>query len=310
MTRTRQEIIAQIADQRRQQNVSLLRIYNYYRIVLGVSLLVFFIREIGERQLGTLAPNYFVFTAAAYIVVNALFAGASLLLPVRMLDRQLLGFFIVVADSLVLALLMHFSEGVSSGLGALLIVSVAAGSILVMGRIATLIPAVTTIAVLYEEFYLSLIPDTPPPDFFQAGLLGALYFGTSLFIQEVSRRLQASEITALQRAAEVAALERLNRLIVQRMRTGIVVLDEHGSVSLRNEAAQDLLGLEREDEDPTLPDVLFSAWQRWQNDGNHRPEPFWPAPDAPEVRVSFSQLAQQRPRSRTTPPCSSPTAPP
>lgn len=51
MTRSRQEILAQIADQRRRQNVSLLRIYNYYRIVLGVSLLVFFIREIGERQL-------------------------------------------------------------------------------------------------------------------------------------------------------------------------------------------------------------------------------------------------------------------
>ena len=134
MTRSRQEILAQIADQRRRQNVSLLRIYNYYRIVLGVSLLVFFIREIGERQLGTLAPEYFVFTTAAYIVGNALFAGASLLLPVRMLDRQLFGFFVVVADSLALALLMHFSEGVSSGLGALMIVSIAAGSILVRRR--------------------------------------------------------------------------------------------------------------------------------------------------------------------------------
>ena len=293
MTRSRQEIIAQIADQRRQQNVSLLRIYNYYRIVLGVSLLVFFIREIGERQLGTLAPNHFVFTAAAYIVTNALFAGASLVLPFRMLDRQLLGFFVVIADSLALALLMHFSEGVSSGLGALMIVSVAAGSILVMGRTATLIPAVITLIVLYEEFYLSLIPGAPAPDFFQAGLLGALYFGTSLFVQEVSQRLQASEITALQKAAEVAALERLNRLIVQRMRTGIVVLDESGNVSLRNQAALDLLGLERNDENPLLPDVLISAWQRWRKDNSHRPDPFWPAPEAPEVRASFSQLAQQ-----------------
>ena len=292
MTRSRQEILAQIADQRRRQNVSLLRIYNYYRIVLGVSLLVFFIREIGERQLGTLAPEYFVFTTAAYIVGNALFAGASLLLPVRMLDRQLFGFFVVVADSLALALLMHFSEGVSSGLGALMIVSIAAGSILVMGRTATLIPAVITLVVLYEEFYLSLIPGAPPPDFFQAGLLGALYFGTSLFVQEVSQRLQAFEITALQRAAEVDALERLNRLIVQRMRTGIVVLDEHGRVSLRNEAAQDLLGLERDEKDPALPDVLFSAWERWREDRNYRPEPFWPSADAPEVRANFSQLAQ------------------
>ena len=291
MTQSRQDIVQQIAEQRRRQNVSLLRIYNYYRIVLGASLLIIFIREVGERLLGTLAPDLFVLTAASYIVVNVLFAAACLFLPVRVLDRQLLGFFVVVADSLTLLLLTHFSQGVSSGLGALVIVSVAAGSILVMGRIATVMPAVATIAVLYEEFYLSLVPAAPPPDFFQAGLLGALYFGTSLFIQDVSRRLQASEITSLQRAAEVASLERLNRLIVQRMRTGIIVLDADGIVSLINEAARSLLGLERGRVNPELPHVLDAAWRRWREDPNHRPDPFWPAPDSPEVRVSFSRLA-------------------
>ena len=291
MTQSRREIHEQIAEQRRRQNVSLLRIYNYYRIVLGISLLVIFSREIGERLLGTLAPELFALTSASYIVVNVLFAGACLFLPLRMLDRQLLGFFVVVADTLTLVLLMHFSQGVSSGLGALVIVAVAAGSILVMGRIATVIPAVATIAVLYEEFYLSLVPGTPPPDFFQAGLLGALYFGTSLFIQDVSRRLQASEVVALQRSAEVASLERLNRLIVQRMRTGIVVLDAGGTVSLINEAARSLLGLDRDSIEPSLPELLHAAWQRWRRDASHRPEPFWPAPDTAEVRVSFSRLA-------------------
>lgn len=291
MTRSRREILGQIAQQRSQQNVSLLRIYNYYRIVLGVSLLVIFIREIGERLLGTLNPDMFVLTVSSYIVVNVVFAAACLFLPARTLDRQLLGFFVVVADSLTLVLLMHFSEGVSSGIGALVIVSVAAGSILISGRIATVMPAVGTIAVLYEEFYLSLLPDTLPPDFFQAGLLGALYFGTSLFIQDVSRRLQSSEITALQRAAEIAALERLNRLIVQRMRTGIIVLDMDGEVSLINEAARTLLATDRDMVAPALPGVLMDAWARWREDSSFRAEPFWPAPDTAQVRVSFSQLA-------------------
>ena len=148
MTQARQEIVDQIAEQRRRQNVSLLRIYNYYRIVLGVSLLIIFIRGIGERQLGALDPDLFVITVASYISVNVLFAAACLFLPVRVLDRQLLGFFVVVADTLSLVLLMHHSEGVSSGLGALVIVSIAAGSILVLGRIANTMPAVATIAVL------------------------------------------------------------------------------------------------------------------------------------------------------------------
>ena len=111
MTQSRREILRQIGQQRRQQNVSLLRIYNYYRIVLGVSLLIIFIRGIGERLLGNLDPDLFVLTASSYIVVNVLFAAACLFLPVRTLDRQLLGFFVVVADSLALVLLMHFSQG-------------------------------------------------------------------------------------------------------------------------------------------------------------------------------------------------------
>ena len=172
-----------------------------------------------------------------------------------------------------------------------MIVSVAAGSILVSGRIATVMPAVATIAVLYEEFYLSLVPGTPPGDFFQAGLLGALYFGTSLFIQDVSRRLQSSEITALQRAAEVASLERLNRLIVQRMRTGIVVLDIEGSVSLINEAARVMLSADRNQVVPDLPEILLTSWKRWRAEPAFRPEPFWPTPESAQVRVSFSQLA-------------------
>jgi two-component system sensor histidine kinase PilS (NtrC family) len=291
VSRSRREILEQIAQQRSQQNVSLLRIYNYYRVVLGVSLLVIFVRGIGEHLLGTLDPDLFVLTLSSYIVVNVVFAAACLFLPARTLDRQLLGFFVVVADSLTLVLLMHFSAGVSSGIGALVIVSVAAGSIFVSGRIATVMPAVATLAVLYEEFYLSLLPDTLPPDFFQAGLLGALYFGTSLFIQDVSRRLQSSEITALQRAAEVAALERLNRLIVQRMRTGIIVLDVEGDVSLINEAARTLLATDRDMVAPALPEDLMQAWTRWREDSTFRAEPFWPAPDTAQVRVSFSQLA-------------------
>jgi two-component system sensor histidine kinase PilS (NtrC family) len=294
MATTRQEIVGQIAAQRARQNASLLRIYNYYRIVLGVALLVIFIREIGERLLGSLDPDAFVVTAAGYIGANTLIAAASFLVPRRYYDRQTLGFLVVVADTLALTLLMHLSEGVSSGLGALIIVSVAAGSILVMGRIATVLPAIATIAVLYEEFYLSLIPGTLPPDFFQAGVLGALYFGTSLFIQDVSRRLQTSEILSMERAAEVAALERLNRLIVQRMRTGIIVLDPGGSVRLINEAARALLGTGTiTPGGASLPDALATAWHRWRADPDHRPAPFRAAANTPEVQISFSLLARE-----------------
>lgn len=293
-TTSRQEVLNLVAMQQRRQAATLLRIYNYYRLVVGISVLVIFIREIGERLLGTLNPDAFLMTVLVYISANIVIAAASLLVPSRHFDRPTIGFIIVALDTLALALLLHFSGGVTSGLGTLIIVAVAAGSILVPGRISTVLPAIGTILILYEEFYLSLLPTAPAPDFFHAGLLGALYFGTSLFIQSLSRRLQNSEMTSLERAAEVETLERLNRLIVQRMRTGIVVFDNAGQSRLVNEASRSLLRLEdSEGHTRPLPGLLLANLARWQENSEHRPEPFQSEPGANEIRLSFARLAGQ-----------------
>ena len=59
----------------------------------------------------------------------------------------------------------------------------------------------------------------------------------SLLVQGLTRRLQVSETLARQRAEEVANLEALNALILQRMRTGIMVLDPQERVLLANQGA-------------------------------------------------------------------------
>lgn len=293
---SRQEALALVAEQQRQQAATLLQIYNYYRLVVGIALLVIFDREIGERLLGTLNPEAFMALVLAYIAINMIITGLGLLLPGRNFDRPTLSFAIVVLDIIALTLLMHHSGGVTSGLGTLMIVSVAAGAILVPGRVATALPALATLAVLFEEFYLTLTATAPAPDFFQAGLLGALYFATFLVIQGLSRRLQRSEATSLLRAAEVASLERLNRLIVQRMRTGIVVFDTAGRPRLVNASARGLLRLgDPRGEDDTqsliMPPVLIKAFRAWQADETHRSEPFRPEAGATEIRVNFARLA-------------------
>lgn len=292
MDASRREIIEQLDAQRRSQNASLLRIYNYYRVLVGISLLVIFVREIGDRLIGTLDPDAFVITVSLYIAVNLVIAIGSLALPDRFVGRATPAFALVALDVIALTVLMLFSDGVTSGLGTLIIVSVAAGSILVTGRIATLLPAIATIAVLYEEFYRTLLPAAQPADWFQAGLLGALYFATSLFIQDVSRRLRRSEITSLERAAEVASLERLNRLIVQRMHTGIVVLARDGNLRLINDSARRLLGAgDRELADIELPDVVHEHLAKWRHNHYYRPAPFRADPAGPELRVTFSTVS-------------------
>jgi two-component system sensor histidine kinase PilS (NtrC family) len=286
---SRQDISEHLREIRHQQNVSLLRIYNFYRIVLGAALLVIALRESEQRLLGALDSDTFVRLVVAYLLANLVVAIGCLAAPARFIDRQPTGFFIVVADIVALTVLIHLSGGVDSGLAALIIVSVAAGSMLVLGRVATLIPALASIAILYEEFVLQLADGSA--DFFQAGILGALYFGTSLFIQGVSRRLHRSEATSLARGAEVASLEQMNRVIVQRLRTGILVLDPSGTLRLVNSAGRRLLGLPEDENEPaTLPARLQQDLVQWLASSQYRPPLFRPDPTRPEVRVNFSRL--------------------
>ena len=289
-----EDIIEQIDDQRRLQGASLLRIYHYYRIVIGISLLVVFITELGDQPLGALNSDFFELTVAAYIILNVLIAASGLVPSARTVDHQLLSFLLVTADVVALTLLMHFSGGVTSGLGTLIIVSVAAGSILVTGRVIMALPAIATIAVLYEEFYLSLIPYAPSADYVQAGILGVLYFGTSAAIQTLSTRLRGMEITSLTRAAEVATLEHLNRMIIQRMMTGIVVSTASGRVRLMNQASRTLIGLADDDETPErLPDEIHDAMAAWQGNHDLRTEPFQLLDSGPELRVNFSAASDR-----------------
>jgi two-component system sensor histidine kinase PilS (NtrC family) len=156
--------------------------------------------------------------------------------------------------------------------------------------------AVATIAVLYEEFYLSLTPPEYRNDYFQAGVLGALYFATSISIQVLSGRLRRTEITSMTRAAEVADLERVNRLIIQRMRTGIVVVDAEDRLRMINQSARALLGrADQEGVERPLPAVLAERLRAWRDDTRTRAGAFQASVNLPEIRANFSAVRPERP---------------
>lgn len=107
----------------------------------------------------------------------------------------------------------------------------------------------------------------------QAGTLGALCFAAALLVQGLIRRLEASETLAEQRASEVVGLEALNALILQRMRTGILVLDRQRRVQLANESALNLLGMHDLVGQPIddCSSALVERLQLWLNNPSLRP---------------------------------------
>ena len=144
-----------------------LRLLTFYRAILAGLLLVLFF-AIGEvSTLGQQNPALYTVTCTFYLGFS-LIAGfaARLRRPGYVLQTVIQ----ILVDIVAITLLIHASGGQSSGLGILLIIAVATGSILLPGRMAFLFAAVAALAVMAEQFYSSLIaPASRETDYTQIG---------------------------------------------------------------------------------------------------------------------------------------------
>ena len=66
----RAEIIEEIERRRYALNLSLLKVYNYYRLLVGLALVAVFLQTFMGSQLGGLNPTAFLRTTLAYCAIN------------------------------------------------------------------------------------------------------------------------------------------------------------------------------------------------------------------------------------------------
>ena len=82
----------------------------------------------------------------------------------------------VVLDVVAMTLLMHALGGVKSGIGLLLLVSLAAAGLVARGRLAFFHAALAALAILLEQSWQFLLAESTGVDFFQTGMLAGSYF--------------------------------------------------------------------------------------------------------------------------------------
>lgn len=269
------------------QGRRILRLYNLYRLTIGAVLALLISSNLDAELLDLVHPELFRAGSWLYLAINIVLA-----MLVRSPRHPAQVFSLALIDVILLSGLFYTAGGIPSGIGTLLIVSVAIANILLRGRIGLLIAAMAAIGLIYLTFYLSLDWPAANNQFVQAGGFGALCFAAALFVQGLIRRAQASESLAAQRAADVANLEALNSLILQRMRTGILVLDKQHRALLANPATQNLLGRELTPGvllDPLCPE-LIKRLQQWLHNPTMRPASLQAIPDGPVLQPSFAIL--------------------
>jgi two-component system sensor histidine kinase PilS (NtrC family) len=218
-----------------------LRLLSFYRVILAGLLVVLFFSIPADSGLGLRQHDLYAFTSFAYLAFSVLAGFAARLRQPR---YELQAVPQVIVDIIAITVLMFASGGLDSGLGILLLIAVAAGSILLPGRMAYLFAAIAAMAVIGETLYSSLFLYLPGSSgYTQAGLLGLALFATAATTNLLVRRIKDTEALARRRGIDVANLAKLNAHIVQRLQAGIIVTDHEHRVRLINQTAQKMLDL-------------------------------------------------------------------
>lgn len=272
----------------------LLRVYVHYRVFLGMLLLGLYAFTSGKTSsVGATNNLLFLATGLSYL---ALALGSLIFSRRPVQETRAQAVMLLLTDILALTLMLHASGGLNSQFSMLFMVTIAAGNILLTGRMGAMVAAVASIGILYEQFYFALSQDDTitPQTLAQTSLLGISFFAVALFSQLISHRMRQGEALAEQRAEDIVGLQTLNEQIIQRMRTGIIVVNEARQILLLNDAARLLLGLNQA---PSMRQplkavsgLLEAALHAWRQNPTLRPIPFRNTEAAATVSASFAPL--------------------
>jgi two-component system, NtrC family, sensor histidine kinase PilS len=283
-----------LEEQQKTQRATIFRVYNYYRVLISFLFLFLFLDPNLNDFVGNVDPELFQTTIISCIIINAAIGIATLFVSINFLSKPVTAIIVIVGDILALTLLMSASGGVSSGLGNFLFFTLAFAGGMVHGRVSTVLPAIAFILTIYGEFYLFFLNENDVQSFFQAGLLGIVYFVTNILFQTLSRQLH-------NRQTEVYTLEQINRLVIGGMRTGVVVLTDNSEPRLMNQSAERFLSAPNQLEpvNERVPDNLLDAVARWQDDPSHGEVTFTVAATGQELVATFSELHTPSPKADT-----------
>lgn len=258
--------------------------FGIYRLILATSFTALaFLPNAAISILPLSNSNSLQLATLAYLVLSIL----GILLTVNDQLSRTSVIVVLITDILLLTLIMRFSGGVDTGLGNLLLISVGIGGLLLPLRQSLFIAAIAASSIIYTEFLP--ITRSIDRDLLQAALLGLGYFTETIFLQYVGQRVKTTEQLARAQADTILDLRHLNELIVQRMRTGIIVITHEGAIRLLNDASRDLLGIT--DKRPFwLIEPLFKRLVTWKQNPNIEIDHFQRDADHPNISISFAKL--------------------
>lgn len=241
-----------------------LRYFNIYRVVLAAVFLSAVLIFGDSLNFGSHSLAQFKYVSTAYLLLAIAF------LVLREKLRRRFNFQLslqVITDIVASVLLMNASGGFRSGLGVILLISLAAAALVSRGALVLFYAALASIAILLEQTYWILQFDHSTANYVQPGLLSIGYFASALITNQLAQRAIRQERVMRQRSVDLSNQLRINQLVIQDMQDAVLVVDGNGLVRQHNPQVSLLLGSQAPELDQieNYSPEIASLLQRWRD---------------------------------------------
>ncbi|HEY8681660.1 MAG TPA: two-component sensor histidine kinase, partial [Rhodanobacter sp.] len=263
---------------------------NVFRLVQALVYvgLAFSPAGMGWPELGR--PDFARTVAALYLV----FALIAMLLNRRSMAYATMAVsMMLVVDIAAAVLAIAAMHDARIGIAMMLAVNLSAGALILPLRLSSFFAALATLGVLGHTFFGTSTDNHPGDrDLLEAALFGLAYFASTTLCHVLGRQLRATEALAEQRSTDLANLSQINELIIRRMKTGVLLVDDANRIHQINESAWMLMGNPGADQRDLgqLAPELSRRLYHWMTSGKLDETATQLADGVPQVVPRFTRL--------------------
>ena len=260
----------------------ILKYFSVYSAVITGVLMGLFFSDIDLDFLGVLNPKLYPMVLSFHAVMTIVFMVLAFSVGQAHYDH-LIAFFLI---DITLVAGLIYSSGSGTTLSYLMIINIAVGNALVSGEKGFLLSAWATICLGFIEYQFQ--QSGHDYNYLNAGTLGFIFFISALIIQALVKRLHLSVDINRVQADSLLSMEQLTKLVLKRLDTGVVVIDDHNNIIFQNTAAQRLLGYPGPIR--ALPEKLQASLNEYLKFPKYKPGTFKAGPTTAKVQPMFAPL--------------------
>lgn len=235
---------------------------------------------------------YYQLTGAALVGYFLFAILLTLLARRKRANFYRLASFSLATDIAFLSLLVFSLGSVEGGIGILLIFTCGLAAVLLPLRIALLLASIASLSMIGMALWQFGTPGASAETMVQAALYGITAMIAAIMANQLAYWARDYRLIAEKTKATLSELEHVNELIIRRMRTGVIAVDENNRVRVMNESAWFLLG------SPPVRQRMLSSLSRrldqslatWRKNTAIDPKPVLLEPSQAQVLPSFVAL--------------------